>query len=90
MEGCSLSIKIESCFTGSSPHFVAGDVHCCDGPNDNCCSNGVDGYCGEGEGDCDSDRECAGALECVRNGCEWGRPYDCCLKPGRNLYKSYD
>lgn len=32
------------------------------------CDVGVCGPCGENEGDCDSDNECKGALECVENG----------------------
>ena len=49
----------------------------CDG-EDSCCSNGVDGHCREGEGDCDADAECEGELVCGTDNCPCGDGDDCC------------
>ena len=51
--------------------------------NDKCCSTGIEGFCGEGEGDCDRDSECAGSLVCGSNNCPWGPGDgdDCCTEP---------
>ena len=44
----------------------------------------VDGYCKEGEGDCDDDAECEGDLVCGINNCAWNSTFDdCCAKPGK-------
>ena len=47
------------------------------------------GTCGgKGDGDCDSNSECAGDLECGKNNCHWGRGDgddshdDCCQEKG--------
>ena len=43
--------------------------------------------CGEGDGDCDNDNECAGDLVCVENNCNVGpdnwyaHTSDCCISP---------
>ena len=38
-----------------------------------------DSYCNEGEGDCDNDSECVGALVCGIDNCASGPSYmDCC------------
>ena len=49
--------------------------------NDECCSNGITGFCGEGEGDCDAHSECAGSLICGNDNCPWGDGDDCCMQP---------
>ena len=49
--------------------------------NDECCSNGIAGFCGEGEGDCDAHSECAGSLICGNDNCPWGDGDDCCMQP---------
>ena len=36
---------------------------------DSCCSENGDDKCGYGEGDCDSDDECAGSLVCGSSNC---------------------
>ena len=46
-----------------------------------CCSQGVSGYCKEGEGDCDGDSECEGSLVCGQNNCDNGGDADCCTTP---------
>ena len=46
--------------------------------NNGCCGNGVDGFCAEGEGDCDEDFECEGDLVCGTDNCHWGGRDDCC------------
>ena len=55
--------------------------------NEDCCSNGIEGFCGEGEGDCDRDSECAGSLVCGRNNCPWGPGDgdDCCTGMSKNI-----
>jgi len=58
---------------------VTGDSGCC---------NGLDNpRCGEGEGDCDSDEQCAGDLICGVDNCGagWGSTYDCCAKPATKV-----
>ena len=50
--------------------------------NDACCSNGIAGFCGEGDGDCDDDSECAGSLVCGQDNCPWADGDDCCKQPG--------
>ena len=52
--------------------------------NSECCKE--QGPCGEGEGDCDQDNECAGSLECGQDNCAWGMDPlgswdDCCQDP---------
>merc|ERR1711872_439455 len=45
---------------------------------DSCCRNGI---CGYGEGDCDSDDDCAHGLKCGSNNCRgsgFDRSDDCC------------
>ena len=49
--------------------------------NWNCCS--PESPCGIGEGDCDAEYDCAGALVCGSNNCPSDFPsstYDCCEK----------
>ena len=55
--------------------------------NDDCCSNGIAGSCGEGDGDCDDDSECAGSLVCGTDNCPWGDGDDCCEQPGMHRTK---
>ena len=41
------------------------------------------GTCGgKGDGDCDSNSECAGDLDCGTNNCHWGDGDDCCQEKG--------
>ena len=49
--------------------------------NDECCSNGIEGFCGEGEGDCDAHSDCVGSLICGNDNCPWGDGDDCCMQP---------
>eukprot|EP00091_Calanus_sinicus_P009142 TRINITY_DN21553_c0_g1_i1.p1 TRINITY_DN21553_c0_g1~~TRINITY_DN21553_c0_g1_i1.p1 ORF type:complete len:231 (-),score=49.77 TRINITY_DN21553_c0_g1_i1:147-839(-) len=64
--------------------FEGSDDCCYEGPHchgaDDCC----DGQCGEGEGDCDWDSDCAGFLVCGSANCV-GQGFDdsddCCKKP---------
>ena len=49
-----------------------------------CCSQGINGDCKEGEGDCDDDRECEGSLVCGKDNCvgqtfDSDNSYDCCV-----------
>ena len=56
-----------------------GVVSACDAANDDphCCQ--PDSQCGLGEGDCDDDNDCSGALVCGTNNCAAGRAeLDCC------------
>merc|ERR1711970_1183843 len=57
------------------------------GANDapkNCCDKGQpgDGQCGEGEGNCNSDDQCAPGLKCGKNNCPAGMPWThgCCYE----------
>merc|ERR1712055_18177 len=80
------------------PSFDTSDDCCydpqkvkCEGGNGCCGKNGK--RCGEGEGDCDYDRDCEGNLECGSNNCAWDKHKcdkwykpgflcdDCCEKP---------
>ena len=50
---------------------------------DSCCDHNDKVKCGEGQGDCDRDSDCAGDLLCGTNNCldfgsNWGSTYDCC------------
>ena len=64
---------------------------CADGSaGPNCCTSS--NQCGEGEGDCDSDVDCAGNLKCgqgngLDHNCDTslGFPsfYDCCYNPSK-------
>merc|ERR1712223_1094668 len=78
---CTAGLKcgINNCPAGSDPladccydptdATITGAA--CDGSGLNvwtCCATKTGG-CGEGEGDCDNDGECAGALMCGRNSC---------------------
>merc|ERR1712159_455656 len=49
----------------------------CTGEDNGCCTK--DTPCGLGEGDCDSDKECAGSLTCGNDNCPWGDGDDCCI-----------
>ena len=57
----------------------------CKGPTASfsCCRE--DNKCGEGEGDCDLDKDCLEGLKCGKDNCKISagfRPdYDCCIKP---------
>ena len=64
----------------SLPRYCRGGEHCCHRDS---------GLCGEGEGDCNSDGDCAGLLECGSNNCVtefgktgglWDAGDDCCQK----------
>ena len=57
---------------------------CADGKGGpNCCTSSQ--KCGEGEGDCDSDVDCAGNLKCGDDNCDtslgFGSQFDCCYVP---------
>ena len=60
-------------------------MHCRGG--DRCCGKEGNRLCGEGEGDCDHDDQCAGHLKCGKNNCAhtsggyWDPNDDCCEKP---------
>ena len=79
-KNCNLyaCLSTERCHPRQDPTWQA------DG-NDDCCSNGIEGFCGEGEGDCDRDSECAGSLVCGNSNCPWRVPAgdedDCCMMP---------
>ena len=50
---------------------------------EHCCHRGHNGECGKGEGDCNDDIDCAGALICGNNNCGksgglWDADDDCC------------
>lgn len=49
----------------------------CQGEDNDCCT--ADKPCLKGEGDCDSDKHCAGNLKCGTNNCPWGDKDDCCM-----------
>ena len=59
-------------------------MHCRGG--EHCCHKGHLNMCAEGEGDCDTDNDCAGALVCGTNNCAnfrtldglWDAEDDCC------------
>jgi len=84
-------------FAGTS--FTDGDKCCqkpeCHGSDYNCCAEKQDG-CLRGEGDCDDDAECNGALVCGRDNCHtmfsddsdtWRNDEDCCINPNeRYIY----
>ena len=57
-----------------------------------CCTNF--NLCSEGEGDCDSDSQCFGDLECGVNNCDpsLGFPAnrDCCYDPNKRKTKYYN
>jgi len=77
-------------FPGDRSSFEDTDDCCympvCDGGN-SCCVNGI---CGEGEGDCDSNSDCNSNLVCGKDNCKTGFPGDrssfedtddCCMVP---------
>lgn len=56
-----------------------------------CCSQDIEGYCQEGEGDCDHDWECQGSLVCGSNNCHgpgFHSSDDCCRRPQEDVGKS--
>ena len=65
----------EACFI-LFPHFYHLGKRCT-GEDNGCCTK--DTPCGLGEGDCDSDKECAGSLTCGDDNCPWGDGDDCCI-----------
>ena len=76
----NLSRTVFPCFTTTTgPCNINGkDTSWQKGGNKDCCRDGEHGPCGEGEGDCDSDSECAGPLVCGKDNCPWGDEDDCC------------
>ena len=55
----------------------------CRGKDNSCCTSETP--CGFGDGDCDSDDQCAGDMvcgdnNCPKNGFEWNGGDDCCVK----------
>jgi len=65
---------------GDRPSFDSTDDCCeCQG-GDNCCTNGI---CSWGQGDCDSDKDCAGELVCGKDNCR-------SMKGDRPLFDSSD
>jgi len=112
-DGCAGALKcgINNCPAGNDPL-----ADCCYDPTDaaitgaacdgsglnvwSCCATKTGG-CGEGEGDCDNDGECAGALVCGRNSCnsQYNTNFeansdrffpagqaDCCITAARALF----
>ena len=84
----------KNCVTNSecSGSLVCGNDHKCRPKCDavtgcgctSCCSQGIEGYCQEGEGDCSHDYECEGSLICGSNNCQgagFGPQDDCCQRP---------
>jgi len=64
-----------------SPHHVCWVLSkCkgqrCTGQDDGCCTKETP--CNLGEGDCDTDQQCAGSLVCGTDNCPWGDEDDCC------------
>ena len=58
----------------------------------NCCT--PEKPCGAGEGDCDSDSDCAGNLKCGTKNCKfansaWSDDFDCCIT-GKKKYSIAD
>ena len=58
-------------------HYCRGGEHCCQRDSYNLCM--------EGEGDCNTDQECQGMLECGSNNCGmegglWDEKDDCCQR----------
>ena len=74
---------------GELPHHCRGGTHCCRSstphPYTLCSRNNLE-LCGAGEGDCDSDADCAGSLICGSDNCAtksgglWDPTDDCCEK----------
>jgi len=74
--------------------LICGMDNCPWGDNDDCCikegtlrCNGINNGCCkrispciEGDGDCDTDAECAEGLICGKDNCPWGDNDDCCMK----------
>ena len=54
--------------TANHPDLIAGNDACCT-PDNQCISE---------EGDCDSDTDCLGSLQCGNDNCVWGDGDDCC------------
>ena len=48
----------------------------CSGQDKGCCTTSTP--CSIGEGDCDSDADCVGGLQCGKDNCPWGDLDDCC------------
>ena len=53
----------------------------------NCCTSS--NPCGAGEGDCDTDSDCAGNLKCGTKNCKyansaWSDDFDCCITGKKN------
>ena len=78
----------EVCGTGGCVRLVCGiEGRCralCRGGSTTCCSQGIEGYCQEGEGPCKSDDECEGELPCGTP-CWWDENKSCCgdtARPG--------
>jgi len=84
-EDCEGSLK---CGTNNCEgEFFSADDDCCsdkcDG-GDSCCTEEFP--CGEDEGDCDKDSDCAGDLVCGKDNCPSGETFedddDCCVRLG--------
>ena len=70
---CDITIVSSLILTGKGWSLGAG-LGACQG-GDSCC--GSDGYkCGVGEGDCDSDGDCAEGLRCGKDNCPKKDPFD--------------
>ena len=52
-------------------------------PSNDCCTSS--NLCGEGEGDCDNDSHCFGALKCGSNNCisTFSPNSECCYDPNK-------
>ena len=55
------------------------------GVDDGCCTE--DNPCGDRDGDCDNDSQCAGSLVCGTDNCPWGDADDCCMAPGKFILR---
>ena len=73
--------------TGQPCNNFGKDTTWLDSGNEDCCSLGEHGACAEGEGDCDSDSECAGDLVCGDDNCPWGGRDDCCTTAGEKTHR---
>jgi len=91
----NLICGVDNCHKFEGKESVNETMDCCmqvtcdAGPQAwSCCTNSGNG-CNEGEGDCDSDYDCANNLVCGVNNCQEFNPdahadADCCIQPLKN------
>ena len=74
-----MMVMVSDSATKTLPRYCRGGEHCC--------TRDIPVLCGEGEGDCNTNGDCAGLLECGRQNCEsefgsagglWDAGDDCC------------